>query len=481
VSDWQTEPNSRSITPEPADPGQPATTATPGAPNARFIHLDGVRGIASLVVVLSHYVLAMQPSMYRGTLLNTGRPHFAAALTIARTPLTVFFQPEFAVAIFFALSGFVLAASVTARPRSWGELALRRWLRLSLPILATSLLIWLWLLTGFHPERQLAAQNHSGWLATSYTWTLWQANDLRLVVFQSLFDEYLRDNHLWNVVLWTMPIELWGSLGLFAAYLATRPGWRLPAACIATLLTWNTDYMNFAAGAVLFELWRMCPDRRLPKILAWLVGFPLLLLALLLGGAPYYAPTWTPYWMLTTWVGGVTSANPILQLHRIGAVLLVAAVLILPAVQALLRGWIGRKLGRISFMIYLLHVPILCGVIAWLVLRLTPLVGYNAATVLGLPMFLAAVLASATLAAHWFDEPGINFARREAARVAAWAAHARQTGMASTLASTLASTVMTRVRRAGQVAAALPEHGASESARGHAHHAASARSRMPRN
>ena len=193
--------------------------------------------------------------MYYGTLLNTGKPHFAAALLIAQTPLTVFYQPEFAVAIFFVLSGFVLAASVTARPVSWGELALRRWLRLSLPILATSLLIWLWLLTGFHPDQQLAAQNHATWLATSYAWTTWQANDLRIVVFQSLFDEYLRDHHWWNSVLWTMPVELWGSLGLFAAYLATRSNWRLPIACLAIGLLWNTDYVNFATGAALFELW----------------------------------------------------------------------------------------------------------------------------------------------------------------------------------------------------------------------------------
>ena len=413
-----------------AEPGQPAASVAPGFQKARFTHLDGVRGFASMMIMFAHYVLATQPSMYYGTLLNTGKPHFAAALLIAQTPLTVFYQPEFAVAIFFVLSGFVLAASVTARPVSWGELALRRWLRLSLPILATSLLIWLWLLTGFHPDQQLAAQNHATWLATSYAWTTWQANDLRIVVFQSLFDEYLRDHHWWNSVLWTMPVELWGSLGLFAAYLATRSNWRLPIACLAIGLLWNTDYVNFATGAALFELWWLYAGKESLKILAWPLGLPLLLLAVLLGGAPYYARIWTSYWTLAGWIGSVTSVDPTLQLHRIGATLLVAAVLILPPMRALLSGWIGRTLGRISFMTYLLHAPILCAVVAWVVLRLSPLVGYNTATVLSMPVFLALVLPFAALATRLVDEPSINFARREAARAVAWGRGLRSFGTA---------------------------------------------------
>jgi peptidoglycan/LPS O-acetylase OafA/YrhL len=382
--------------------------------------LDGLRGLAALMVALAHYVLAFQPAMYFGTLANS-QVSFPAALRIARTPLTVLFQPELAVAVFFVLSGFVLAASVTSRPAPLLELVLRRWMRLSIPILATSIGIWAMLRLGLHADRRLAPLNHSAWLDMNFSWLAWEPNDLRTVVFQAVIDVYARGRHWWNTSLWTMPIEFWGSVGLFTAYAVLRrlraaAVWRLSIALGAYLVLWRTDYCGFAAGVALYELSMLMPPAPVQRFV-WLGGAMLLVGGVLLGGTPYYDFGLTPYRRVVALLAPI-SDNPVLALHRIAAVVLVLAALIwLPARRVLVSASC-KFLGRVSFMMYLCHVALLCSVASWVVLRLTPLVGYNAATMLALPAFLATLLPLAALATRFVDRPGTAFAHRAARMLA---------------------------------------------------------------
>ncbi len=379
----------------------------------RLGHLDGLRGLAALTVVCAHYVLAFQPRMYAGPGLTAGAPSFGFASWIAQTPLVVAFSPQVGVAIFFVLSGFVLAASVSAHPAPLAELAVRRWIRLTGPVVLTTLPVWLWLSTGWHPDTALAARNHSQWLGMNFTWVAWQANTLWLALYQAAVDVYLRNRHWWNTSLWTLQIELWGSLALFAAYAAAQRWgvsrrWRVAVAVLVAMLTWRGDYAGFAIGAALFELRPTVVARTL---LAWTLGPPLLVLALLLGGAPLVVTGWTPYLPIVTPLA-LWTPDPLLFLHRLGAALLVAVVLFWRPLQALLLARPFAFLGQVSFMMYLCHVSLICTVGAWLVLHLMPAVGYNVACVLAFPGLLSVVLLVASLGTRWLDRPCIALAHR---------------------------------------------------------------------
>jgi peptidoglycan/LPS O-acetylase OafA/YrhL len=67
----------------------------------------------------------------------------------------------------------------------------------------------------------------------------------------------------------------------------------------------------------------------------------------------------------------------------------------------LFAGGVSQWLGRFSFTLYLVHLPIPCSLGTWLLLRLEPALGYNLATLVTAPVFMAASLMAADLVARW--------------------------------------------------------------------------------
>src|SRR5205814_1190229 len=103
------------------------------APRARG--LDGLRGLAALVVVV-HHCLLTSPTLARAYLpghraLGPG----AAALTYS--PLHLFWAGSEAVIVFFVLSGFVLTLAVSGDRADWLRYYPRRMLRLYVPVVGS--------------------------------------------------------------------------------------------------------------------------------------------------------------------------------------------------------------------------------------------------------------------------------------------------------------------------------------------------------
>ena len=377
----------------------------------RLPELDGLRGLAALMVALSHYVLAFQPALLGG---GSAVSHFPFSIAVSHTAAIALFNPELGVAIFFVLSGYVLAAGVTHDPAPLPELVLRRWVRLALPVLGTSLLIWP--LAQWHLFRSVEAAGlaKSDWLRGNYAWLAFESNDLARLVWQSLFDLFARARHFYNPALWTMPTEFWGSVALFAGVAARRGLGRnsawfgVSASLLVLACVWRTPYFGFPCGVALFELRRLLPLVRLP-----LGGAVLLMLGLLAGGTPYFIdlPFNGLYARLFLAMAPFID-NPVLLLHRVGAVCLVVACLFPGPLRRLLTGRACQFLGRISFMLYLVHVPLLCSAVVAGVLQLQPLLGYNAATAALLPVFLAVAVGLAVFCTRAIDEPSVRLSRR---------------------------------------------------------------------
>src|SRR3954454_3511925 len=102
--------------------------------SARYTALDGLRGIAALVVVIHHSLLliAVLASPY-----FTGRSAAAAgtfAWWLLYTPLHLVWEGTGAVYVFFVLSGFVLTLPALGRGYDWLAYYPQRLIRLYLPV-----------------------------------------------------------------------------------------------------------------------------------------------------------------------------------------------------------------------------------------------------------------------------------------------------------------------------------------------------------
>ena len=138
----------------------------------------------------------------------------------------------------------------------------------------------------------------------------------------------------YNLVLWTMPIELVGSFlvfGFLALFGSLRNRWILYATVGVCLLAYDKSYyLDFLLGMALCDGWVYC--QRTQR--AALSLFPALL-AIALG---LFAIPWKP----------------------LAAVSIVGATVASPRMQQLLGARWLRILGQLSFGLYLIHMPVIC-------------------------------------------------------------------------------------------------------------------------
>jgi len=312
----------------------------------RYESLDGLRGIAALIVVIFHFLCAYVPGLISEYALHPWRG--------SDTPLAIFYNGEFAVAIFFVLSGFVVANSAAKRHLPVAFNLVQRYVRLAVPVLASTLLAWAILKLFPQAVHQLKlAEPDNRWLDHVYDGGLPR---LRHAVLDGGLLVFLHGYSFFNNPLWTMKIELLGS---WALYLIC--GWSQDRVRIGLLLCYlvlpllisQPEFSAFAAGGLLREA---AIAGRLPKRwpLAALV-FGLLFGAMMKGYGDRMGLHLPELFAL---------GEPHKFWHVVAAIFLLYAVLNLSWLKSLLAGSFARFLGRISFGLYLVHVPLLYTVFA---------------------------------------------------------------------------------------------------------------------
>lgn len=179
------------------------------AARIRLHELDGLRGWAALNVVTFHTFIGL----------------FGAVVPGFDNPLTAFFLDGFlAVCIFFALSGEALSSSYFAgggRPAVL-KLTVKRYPRLTIPILAATAIVALLCAAGLVGDIA-TAEGVGGEGTHLHAWLQLLRPPVSLggVLQFSLSDVYLRQfpRHDLQPFLWTMRAEMLGSIVVFALLL----------------------------------------------------------------------------------------------------------------------------------------------------------------------------------------------------------------------------------------------------------------------
>jgi peptidoglycan/LPS O-acetylase OafA/YrhL len=298
----------------------------------RETYLDGLRGWASLFVVLGHL-----------------GPVF---LLVDRTfpPLPFFIDARLAVFVFFALSGYVLSISffLTGDRSGVVSLALRRYLRLTIPIAASILLAVVIDRAGLAQNQPAGIAAGSPWLSLGFSIPI----DLTEAARYALFDVYrfgVRDAMYYNAVLWTMPYELLGSFLIFGCLLVTgttRATQAIAVTAFCALSWWaNSYFLAFALGMAVAFLRATVLPSSIRFGAATGLGVVLILAA-------------------------VRYPVDNLRVLSVFAVLIMASCLLSPAARRFLDLPVSQWLGRISFPLYLTHLFAFYTVGSWLYLWL---------------------------------------------------------------------------------------------------------------
>ncbi|KAK8054532.1 hypothetical protein PG994_009599 [Apiospora phragmitis] len=342
--------------------------------------LDGLRGFAALLVYWHHHELwahraTGQTGFFEHGFAYEGNYHFAA-LPVVR----VFFTGgHFAVSTFFVISGYVLSAkplSLIQDEREHAKLGdniasalFRRWLRLYLPFIATTLVY----LSCWHVlDLWVVDVTRQGtWAAEVWNWYLEFKN------FSFVFNQGGKPWFSYNFHLWSIPVEFKGSVVVYTSLLAfSRCSKNARLGCEAVLISYFmyiTDAWYcamFVSGMLLCDLDLLAKKQRLPPILSRLepvkksIFYHLLAISLYFGGIPeaerdvqalrkmrgwYYLSFLKPQaffdykWFYLFW----------------SATLLVSATPRVPWLKSFFEGGFCQYLGRISYSLYLVHGPIL--------------------------------------------------------------------------------------------------------------------------
>jgi peptidoglycan/LPS O-acetylase OafA/YrhL len=373
------------------------------------------------MVVIGHLILLFWPYL----VAPEAHPELGSPYQtyLAFSPLSLFWDGRLAVPIFFVLSGYVLTASVVGsrQPLVFPALVAKRYLRLALPVLATSLLVLILIPAGLYYSLEVAMVSGSTWLAGTlppdFTPTVgsWLGQSLWTTFFD-FHDSYF------NPALWTMHYEFEGSLLCYAlcALLIRSARWRVTAEIVILIVCglWlrTVPLHLFMVGALLYELPRIF-SRRPSTAMGNVIGLALILVGLLLPRILTLIPglvSWPfliRYWLsdlLPFWRG---------DRFATGAVLAVAGLCLAPALQHLLARPVFRFLGAISFPLYLTHLPVIFSAVCFAFLFLAGRLGQIPAALAAIALGLPLTILVATLAMHLVERPSLQISRG----VGAWA------------------------------------------------------------
>ena len=320
----------------------------------RLTSLDGLRGLAALVVVIHHCALTL-PALANQ---NQAPDRSSAAWWLTYTPLHLVWAGGEAVLVFFVLSGLVLALPHlrTPQPGTWLPYYVKRAVRLYVPVAAAVVLTgivvtlvprvagpgWSWWMADHAVPARVSVLVHDAGLLGGTGWlnsALWS---LKYEVFFSLFlPVFVVVARQLTAPLWaSVPLALWGS-GWAASishellsYMFVFAVGVLLAQRLATLRAWGEQISRSAAASV-----------------AWMaLGVAGVLLLLSEWWMKQFVSDWT-LWLPVGRPAGV-----------LGAAVLVFCFLHCRPLRAFGDTRTVQWLGTVSFSLYLVHEPIVVSV-----------------------------------------------------------------------------------------------------------------------
>lgn len=352
----------------------------PAATTGHFASLDGLRGLAALIVVITHCC---------GSLVKTPQ----IGWWLYETPLRILTAPAGAVQVFFALSGFVLALSLGKRRAVLDTplYFLRRVLRIHPPYVFAVLFAWL-LSFLYLPEPEV--RGLSGWIKGYLPVHLDGAKLAEALLFPGNAFNQLP-------VGWSLYVEMiFSFLMPILCLVALRLHWSLLLGLVVyaylgaphfPVLAWAPD---FVFGMIIF-----LERDRLSRFMGKVPG--------IIKGVFFLAAL-----ALFAWPTNLFKTPPEVLRVAFGSAFFIISALWIRPVGRFFETRPMVELGRVSYSLYLVHFPILLALGPWLVVPGSPWT--SVATVVG--GVVAVSLVTAEITWRLVEHPSIQLGRFLSAR-----------------------------------------------------------------
>jgi peptidoglycan/LPS O-acetylase OafA/YrhL len=323
--------------------------------SARIEEIDGIRGWAALAVVIFH-ALPETFSKIHPELIN---------------PIWWFFiDGKLAVCIFFILSGDALSTPfmVTRKKSVLDKMVLKRYFRLAAPIFITTLITIIAIRVGVTYNVSAARIVHNeGWLG-AFLPSQFGNFEVFKFSFVTVFN-FGNGGHNFNPFLWTMHIELVGSILVFMyLYVQNRLKYPMHALILIILFFMAADrfFAMFFIGSLLSHFRATGGFDRIRNRVETRVGAPLLVLIAYLIDVYFinYGPITTGSGLKQLTLSFVENNKQFIM----ASLFVVGAYLSIDACR-FFRNTLSIFLGRVSFPIYLMQLVVFCTLSSFLIAR----------------------------------------------------------------------------------------------------------------
>lgn len=379
----------------------------------KLASFEGLRGIAAFIVLLSHLRLTFWVTSSEDIWHSlSSLPHVFSRPLLAI--IEGFYNGTFAVWLFWIMSAFVLSLQFFLRARHSSlekaheyleDAFLRRYPRLLIPVFAS--VIFAYALHAAHLMQNVTVAHMlgepyaSGWLASWYKFPASFVEALKCAVWQSFFA--YNQSSTYNNVLWTMEKEFYGSLFLFAFL----------------------SLFGHRRSRVLFYFLLILINRLLNQswLSAFTCGIALCDLFVNHGQFPIIKSVWHQSFIkclrerhvqAVLWIAMIAGAG-LPDFRGVFYLFLGASAVVLTVtstfIQRILSHPLPLFLGRISFGLYLIHVPLICSFSCWVYLLTVTGFGHAMAAIFS--SFLTCLLSVACgyLLFVLADRPSIRISR----------------------------------------------------------------------
>ncbi len=374
--------------------------------SGKIFYLDGIRGLAAFCVFLHHFGLAFHPAYFNGVMADS---HLSGwDVWYGKSVFSFLTSGSFCVHIFFILSGYVLSRKYfkTEDVNVLVAAAQKRYLRLYIPVGVTIVLAYILMISGAYFNVAAGAITHSeDWLGSFWL----MEHPFREFLKSLLYGTMLLGNNSFDTTLWTMSIELFGSMLVFALLALTHNTRRKLISFLVfglvLILINKTLYTCFVLGIALNYV-----ERNLEKVKKYsnLVIVILMMSAgLLLGSYHEGHIEGTIYDKLPAGILALKNT-----FHILGGFLFILSVMLSTRLQAFFSLRPLRFLGLVSFSLYLIHPLVIGSFSSFLFLQLHEAIGYNLAVLFVFVLTTLLVLWLSNLMAIHIDLKGMRFSGR---------------------------------------------------------------------